>query len=131
MAKRYVVQKVGDNFVPVLQEPYPKLSKGTWLVWGAALIGLGLSRRGLLGNALLVSGVVTGYGGFKGTNPWCGLSDCIPRRAKREEPSLSPSYQNDYTNRAGQRPADYVDEASMESFPASDPPTRTGVELPH
>lgn len=35
---------------------------------------------------------------------------------------IGPSYQNDGTRRAQQLPVDQVEEASMQSFPASDPP---------
>jgi hypothetical protein len=40
-----------------------------------------------------------------------------------DEPIFGPSYQNDTDGPRGQTASDSVEEASMQSFPASDPPS--------
>jgi hypothetical protein len=66
------------------------------------------------------------YRGLTGRNPL----ELLAHRASRNDASLAPSYQNEQTGRSAQLPDDEVDEASMESFPASDPPGHTGTSLP-
>jgi hypothetical protein len=118
----YVVKKIGDQYVPVLQEPYPRVSCGAYLFGGSLMCYMGMIRRGPIGQAVMASGLLTLTRCALGYSPLLWLRSAFRRRAPDGKPSAAPSYQNDFPGRAPQQPADEVDEASMESFPASDPP---------
>ena len=88
---------------------------------------MGGSQGGLLGTTMAAMGgmmtyrCVTGRGPLPATWTCCGAN----REARDGRPSGTPSYPHAYRRRAAQMPSDYVDAASMESFPVSDPPTRS------
>ena len=118
----YIVKKIGDQYVPVLQEPYPRVSRGAYSFGGLLMCYMGMVRRGLLGRAVMAGGLLLLTRCALGYSPLLWLGSAFRRRAPDGKPSAAPSYQNDFPGRAPQQPADEVDEASMESFPASDPP---------
>ena len=125
----YVIRRIGDRYIPILQRPQTQVSRPI-LISGGALLGLmGLKRRGALGAAALFGGAALIARGALGYNPLsrlvCQLRPCVPNGS----PSQTPSYQNDFLHRASQLPADLVDEQSMESFPASDPPSSIGPAI--
>ena len=118
----YIVRKIGDQYVPVLQEPYPRVSCGAYSLGGLLMCYMGMVRRDLLGRVAIAGGLLLLTRCALGFSPLLWLKSAFRRRAPDGKPSAAPSYQNDVPGRAPQQPADEVDEASMESFPASDPP---------
>ena len=119
--EHYIVKKIGDKYVPVQQQ-----NAGTCMIWtgtGAIVAGLGFLHGGVGGWISTLAGAGLIYRGVTGRNPLAKLF-CSEGSAKTRL-DHGPSYQRDFRGRAPQKPQDAVDESSMESFPASDPPAHT------
>ena len=130
--REFVVQKVGDRYVTVPVDHYPYATRTTYGVWGVVLAMMGLNRRGWPAAGLVAAGGLMAYRAATGTSLLPALFGCCGPRPdpKAQKPNLAPSYQHDFRRKAGQRPADEVDEASMASFPASDPPAKMSTAQP-
>jgi hypothetical protein len=118
--KRFSAKKVGDQYVLVPQGAESDMQRSVCTVGGILTTLLGLKRGGFLGLLMTAFGAGWAYHGITGRNP---ISQLLRERrgGKTGESGEGPSHQNDWKDTA-QLPADNVDEAAMESFPASDPP---------
>jgi len=117
---RYVAEKVGDRYELIRKDPEGALEQPAFLAGGGALFVYGFFRGGLRGGLAAIGGAALMYRGATGALP-LQLPDAQSRL--KAVKAGAPTFQNDSIP-AQQRPEDEVDEASMASFPASDPPAR-------
>jgi hypothetical protein len=103
---------------------------GGWAVGGGLLAVFGLTRRSLPGVLMSAAGGAMIYRGVTGRNPLRGVQRLWSSICCEPPAGQTPSYQHDFKGRATQLPEDQVEEASMESFPASDPPAHTKTTSP-
>gem|GEM_PF-2533900 len=115
----YVARKVGTDYMLVRVDPH-----GVALRAGAAVAGVFIAANASKGRGLSriiasAAGAALAYYGWTGRNP----ADLLARnRARHGRPAQSPSSGGDIRGERVQIPSDRLEEALMESFPASDPP---------
>lgn len=128
---RYVAKKIGNDYVIERTDPAAAAEGAVWTAVGGVVALSGFVRGGPLGWLATFGGLSMICRGVTGKNPFERIGErtgiCCQDDAKLGKFSAAgPSHQND-ARPTRQVPQDATEEASMQSFPGSDPPARSGI----
>ena len=118
---KYVVKRFGNDYKIIRTDTEGVVMSGLAVAAGSIIALKGLKRFSLFGLAVAAAGAGLAYYGATGKNP----VEELKKRYGLANPlkdGTGPSHQHDDTSDERQEAEDEVDEAAMESFPASDPP---------
>jgi hypothetical protein len=125
----YVARKIGDEFVLVRVDTGAVVLRIGEATVGCLMLGYAATHRGLCAALTGLAGAALAYHGFTGRDPIARLLHTAGPQHGR--PSQTPSHPGAKQASTGvQVPADELEEAQMESFPASDPPASIRREAP-
>ena len=117
----YMTKRVGDDYVLVRVDPIGQVGRWVAGAIGLSLVSRAIRRSGIVGMFGFVAGGACLYHAVTGQNPMDLV--CSKSQARHGNESDSPSFPGETkTGQARQVPSDAVEEAAMESFPASDAP---------
>ena len=125
---RFVVKRIGNDYKILPADAQGVAMSALPLAGGGILALKGLFRGGVFGQLMLLTGGGLIYYGMTGKNPLDEVKNLFEQYQQqqsgggRPQADRGPSHQHDDKSRTDQLPQDDVDEAAMESFPASDPP---------
>lgn len=122
---KYVVKRFGNDYRIIRADAEGVVLSGLAIVAGSMVALKGLKRFSLFGLAVAAAGAGLAYYGATGKNPIDELKKSYGGGGgggRNPSDDAGPSHQHDEQSDERQQPEDEVDEASMESFPASDPP---------
>jgi hypothetical protein len=118
---KYVAKRFGNDYKIIRSDTEGVVMSGLAIAAGTIIALKGLKRFSLLGLVVAGAGVGLAYYGATGKNPIDELKKQYGGMNPLKD-GMGPSHQHDESSDERQEAEDEVDEASMESFPASDPP---------
>jgi hypothetical protein len=121
---RYIVKRIGDDYKVVRADTEGVVLSSLATLGGGLLVVNGL-RGGFINKLLAIAGGGIVYYALSGNNPITQIQNLFNGGGSSSaggDEEHGPSFQHDEHSKTNQTAEDEVDEASMESFPASDPP---------